>query len=196
MEGKILTIKSSEGITKIMKALSTQSRVEILELLNHKEMNLNEISEKLDMPAPSVTVNIIKLEEAGLIETDYISGERGSQKICRRNFDNLLIEFPNSKITDDNHYIEMTMPIGNYKDYDVKPPCGITSEKKYIGLIDEVQSFIEPDHIYAQLIWFKEGYLTYRFPNNIPQNATAKNLVLSMEICSEYPNYNEDWPLI
>lgn len=194
MEGKVLTIKSSEDLTKIMKALSTQSRVDIMELLNDSEMNLNEISKKLNMPAPSVTVNILKLEEAGLIEAEYISGERGSQKICRRNFDNLFIEFPGSKITSDNHYIEMSMPIGNYKDFDVSPPCGIASENGIIGLLDDVQAFLEPEHVYAKLIWFKEGYLRYRFPNNIPANANAKNLVLSMEICSEYPKYNEDWP--
>jgi predicted transcriptional regulator len=48
--------------------------------------------------------------------------------------------------------------------------------------------------IYAQLIWFRRGYLEYRFPNRVPRGSLIRNLELSMEICSEAPLHNPDWP--
>ncbi|AGB41259.1 putative transcriptional regulator [Halobacteroides halobius DSM 5150] len=194
MKGKVLKIKNNKSIIKVMKALASESRMKILETLNNKEMNLNKISEQLDMPASSVTVNVKKLEEAGLIETNYQPGDRGSQKLCRRTYDSLLLEFPGANMNFDMNLVEMSMPIGNYKDFAVQPTCGLASEEGYIGILDDEQSFLEPEHIYAQLLWFKQGHIKYRFPNNLPANTYVNELELSMEICSEAPHYNEDWP--
>lgn len=193
MRGKILEVNHDGKALNIMKALASEPRLQILELLNNQDMNMNEISEKLNMPAPSVTVNIKKLEDAGLIEVEYQPGSHGSQKICRRTYDSLLVRFPGSNIVESN-LIEVSMPIGNYKDFKVNPTCGLATEDNYIGFLDDPQSFLEPEHIYAQLLWFKEGYVKYRFPNNIPVNTFVKKLGLSLEICSEYPEKNEQWP--
>ncbi|ACL70809.1 ArsR/SmtB family transcription factor [Halothermothrix orenii] len=194
MRGRVLEIKNDEDVLKIVKALASESRLQILDVLNNQEMNLNEISEKLDMPAPSVTVNIKKLEEAGLIETNYQPGSHGSQKICRRTYDSLLIRFPGTNIDFDTNLVEISMPIGNYKDYYVEPNCGLATESGYVGILDDERAFLEPEHIYAQLLWFRKGYVRYRFPNNLPANSILKKLELSMEVCSEAPHYNEDWP--
>jgi len=183
---------SQQKNTEILKALASGPRIEILNLLNGKNMNLNEISNKLDMPASSVTVNIKKLEESGLIETEYKPAEHGSQKICEMKYDSILINFAAEKMVNKN-IIEIPMPIGNYKDFKVKPSCGLATEKGYVGMLDDVRAFSEPDHIYAQIIWFQQGYVKYRFPNNIPANESARNLGLNMEICSEYPNYKEEY---
>ncbi len=194
MRGKVLEVKNDAEAIAITKALGSEPRMQILDILNNSEMNLNEISEKLDMPAPSVTVNIKKLEEAGLIETEYQPGSHGSQKICRRTYDSILIKFPGTNLEFDSNIIEVPMPIGNYKDFKIKSTCGLATERGYIGILDETRSFLEPEHIYAQMLWFKEGYVRYRFPNNLPGNAHLKKLEISMEICSEAPHYNKDWP--
>jgi predicted transcriptional regulator len=86
------------------------------------------------------------------------------------------------------------MPIGHYSDCEVFPTCGMASRDNMIILEDEPSSFYHPKHIGAQIIWFRKGYLEYLFPIELPQNAKIKQLEFSMEICSEAPNYDNDWP--
>jgi predicted transcriptional regulator len=90
--------------------------------------------------------------------------------------------------------IELSMPIGAYVDCQVTPTCGIASAGGLIGLLDDPTSFYEPEHVDAQLIWFHQGFLEYRFPNRLPAGAQPESLRLSMEICSEAPLYNLNWP--
>ncbi|MFX9246770.1 transcriptional regulator, partial [Acinetobacter baumannii] len=55
-------------------------------------------------------------------------------------------------------------------------------------------SFYEPDKVNAQLLWFKQGYVEYRFPNRTPYDCLLTGIEVSMEICSEAPLHNPDWP--
>ena len=194
MKGNIMELKDEEQIIEVFKALASESRMKIIEVLQNEDMNLNQISEFIDMPASSVTVNIKKLEKSGLIETEYKPGIHGSQKICSLNYDKILINLPGNRELKDKNLIETSMPIGNYKDFDVSPTCGLASEKAVIGELDDVKSFLHPEHTQAQILWFGKGYVKYVFPNNLPNNSQAAKLELSMEICSETSDYNEDWP--
>jgi predicted transcriptional regulator len=86
------------------------------------------------------------------------------------------------------------MPIGSYRSVEASPTCGLVSESKIIGMLDDPRSFFEPEHVHAQLLWFGAGHVEYAFPNNVPYGAVTTELSLSMELCSEAPNYNPDWP--
>lgn len=194
MKGKVFELKNENKIINFAKAVSSESRMKILEVLQNEDMNLNQISEVLDMPAPSVTVNVKKLEKAGLIETEYKPGSHGSQKICRLNYDKVLVNLPGSRELKDQNLIETSMPIGNYKDFEVKPTCGLASEKGVIGILDDENSFLNPDHTNAQILWFGDGYVKYVFPNKLPKDTDTTKVELSLEICSETSDYNEDWP--
>ncbi|MXO81414.1 transcriptional regulator, partial [Paenibacillus sp. OT2-17] len=55
-------------------------------------------------------------------------------------------------------------------------------------------SFFHPKHIGAQMIWFRKGYVEYLMPLEIPAGARIESLELSMEMCSEAPNYDNNWP--
>ena len=46
----------------------------------------------------------------------------------------------------------------------------------------------------AQLLWFRAGYVEYRFPNRVPPGARVQSLQLTAEICSEAPLHDLDWP--
>lgn len=194
MKGNIMELKDEKQIIEVFKALGSESRMKIIEVLQNESMNLNQISEFIDMPASSVTVNIKKLEEAGLIETEYKPGNHGSQKICSLTYDKILVNLPGNRELKDKNLIETSMPIGNYKDFEVSPTCGLASEKAIIGEFDTVKSFFNPEHIHAQILWFTKGYVKYVFPNELPTKSKTEKLELSMEICSEAMNYNEIWP--
>ena len=86
------------------------------------------------------------------------------------------------------------MPIGSYVDYKVAPTCGMVSDKGPIGEEDEPRCFYHQDRAAAQLLWFGEGYVEYRFPNHVLTTAKETRLELSMELCSEDHEYNLDFP--
>jgi predicted transcriptional regulator len=70
----------------------------------------------------------------------------------------------------------------------------LAGEFSIIAEVDNPLSFYEPDHIYAQLLWFRSGYVEYRFPNRLPPEANLESLELSFEACSEAPLNHSDWP--
>lgn len=188
-----LSLEREDELFSVAKALASEVRIDIIKLLNYNCLNVNEISETLGIPASTAAVNVKILEEAGLINTELQPGTRGAMKVCSRKRDIIKIILKTSDDYHNNsHFINM--PIGHYVDCKAYPTCGIVSEKGYLGIEDEPRSFYDPDKVNAQLIWFKKGYLEYRFPNTILQNNQAKSLEVSLEICSEAPNYHNHWP--
>lgn len=188
-----LNLEKPDELYSIAKALASKVRIDIIKLLNFNCLNVNEISEALNIPASTAAVNVKILEEAGLIHTELQPGTRGAMKVCSRKRDVIKILLKSYSDSHDNsHYI--SMPIGNYVDCKAYPTCGIASEKGYIGTEDDPRSFYDPLRVNAQLIWFHKGYLEYRFPNSILQNNRAKLIEISLELCSEAPNYRNDWP--
>lgn len=192
---KLLKISADnvEELADIGKALSSTMRIEILKLLYYYSLNVNEISEKLDIPASTAAMHVKVLEQAGLINTELQPGTRGSMKLCSRKHDDI-----NIKLTGEppsfSETIYLDMPIGSFTDCSVCPSCGLASSTNIIGSEDQVHSFYLPERINAQLIWTSSGYLEYRFPNLVPKNKEAIFLEISAELCSEAPNYREDWP--
>lgn len=192
---KILEISAEnvEELASIGKALSSKMRIEILKLLYYYSLNVNEISEKLNIPASTAGLHIKVLEQAGLINTELQPGTRGSMKLCSRKHDIINIKLKGEPL-EFNKAIYIDMPIGAFVDCCVYPTCGLASSSNLIGPEDQVQSFYLPDRINAQLIWTSRGYLEYRFPNLLPPNKRATRLEISAELCSEAPNYRDDWP--
>jgi predicted transcriptional regulator len=187
-------IVDGESAIGVLQALSSETRLLMLSLLSHRTMNVSTLTEALGLPASTVTFNLKQLEVAGLVNIQYMPGTRGQQKLIAKSYDEILVKLPGVEIEADKEVIEVSMPVGNYKRFDVRPTCGLASETKYIGMIDDSRSFYEPEHVFAQLIWFKEGFVEYDFPNNLPYGAEPTELELSMEICSEAPEYDLDWP--
>lgn len=190
---RALTTNIDEFI-HIAKALSTEIRVEIFKELLHRSLNVVEIAEKFGIPASTAAINIKKLEEAGLILTEMVPGTRGTQKLCSAVYSRIVVDLALSRAEPSENSTFVNMPIGQFVDSQSIAPCGMLSDTSIIGEMDEPRSFFEPDRINAQLIWFRRGYLEYRFPNRVPRGSLIRNMELSMEICSEAPLYNTDWP--
>ncbi len=186
-------LEKADELRKIAKALSTDVRIEIIKLLNANSLNINEISEKLNIPASSAALNVKVLEEAELIHTELHPGTRGSMKLCslRRGIIKIIL---NKSIYLNENSTLIDMPIGNYVSCKVVPTCGMVNDKEYIGTEDEPRSFYNTSRTDAQLIWFHQGFLEYHFSNEKIVNRQLINAEISMEICSEAPNYKNDWP--
>lgn len=196
LSGRVLTIDlshNSEEIEQILKGLASDKRIEILRYLAGHSCSVNEIAEALDLPASTATMHVNLLEKAGLIRTDLKPASRGLQKICFRLHDQIVIALPGGERPSEN-IIDIAMPIGAYVDCRVTPTCGLASETGIIGHFDDPNTFYDPERLRAQLIWFKQGYVEYRFPNRLPTNAILESIQVSLELCSEAPLHNEDWP--
>ncbi|MCY0902252.1 MAG: helix-turn-helix domain-containing protein [Firmicutes bacterium] len=189
---RVLTATLDDYI-EIARALSTQLRIDMFRLLLQGPLNVAEIADRFGLPVSTAAVNIKKLEDAGLIITDMVPGTRGTQKLCAAVISRIVLEAMDSPKKAPNS-IEIPMPLGQFVDCNVTPTCGIVSATGIIGEYDQPASFYEPERSMAQLLWFKSGYVEYRFPNRISPTALVQSLELTMEVCSEAPLYNDDWP--
>ena len=183
-----------ESALKVIQALSSETRLLMLSLLSHRTMNVSALTEAMGMPHSTVNFNLKQLEEAGLVSIQYMPGTRGQQKLISKRYDEVTLKLPGVEIESAKDIVEVSMPIGNFKRIEVKPTCGLASDTKYVGMIDDPRSFYEPEHVFAQILWFKQGFVEYNFPNNLPYGAEASELELSLEICSEAPEFDLDWP--
>lgn len=191
-----LSFNDPEGLVKVSHALSTRSRVDILRLLSTKHMNVAELAEALDLPVSTVANNVKILEAANLISTELLPASRGAMKVCSRNYDDIHFAFSLEKTLPKKaiHLYEIEVPIGHYSDCEVQPTCGMANAEGMIIREDEPASFYHPKHIGAQIIWFRKGYVEYLLPLELPPRARIESLELSVELCSEAPNYDNNWP--
>ncbi len=187
-------VVDGDGALNVLQALSSETRLLMLSLLSHRVMNVSDLTKALGLPHSTVNFNLKQLENAGLLQVQYTPGTRGRQKLISKRYDEVLLKLPGVGIESSKDVVEVSMPIGNFKRFDVRPTCGLASEGKFIGMIDDPRSFYEPEHVFAQIMWFREGFVEYDFPNNVPYGAEATEVELSVEVCSEAPEYDLDWP--
>ena len=197
MEDKLLVVQVSEdreNAFMILKSLASKIRLDILDLLKDKKLNVSDIAEKLDIPQSTISTNLKFLEEAGLVKVEIASGKKGAQKLCSFRYEEIVFQLPSMKREPQENIIEVEMPVGLYTGFRVSPPCGLCSKDKIIGLLDVPASFHEPARSTAGLIWFERGFVEYKFPNNLPVDKELKKLEVSMELSSEVVGTSKNWP--
>ncbi len=196
LHGKTLHLDANvteERIVAVLKAVGSVPRWRILQYLTDGTHTINEVAQGLDMPVSTVAAQIKILEDAGILHTELRAATHGLQKVCARTYDNLVIQLPYRPEVSNNS-VEVSMPVGAYTGFEVTPTCGLASETALIGYLDDPISFYEPERLQAALIWFRSGYVEYSFPNRLPAGAELISLQVSMEICSEAPLHNNNWP--
>jgi len=178
----------------LLECFSSETRVKIIELISEKPMNISELANAMALSSAIVTRHIQKLEEAGIIRTESISGTRGRRKVCYLQQDSITLMLKAPESSRENNQYSVSIPIGQYSDCQVKPTCGLASDTDIIGVVDDPRYFASPDHVKAKHIWFSSGFIEYRIPNYLVGKQRVLKLSISLEICSEAPGYNENWP--
>ena len=188
-----MKITTEKKYLPIFKALASDVRLDIIKLLSSQSMNIKDIASALDLSSAIITMHIKKLEEANIIKCETINLNGGRQKMCILDMNSLEIAFPcNQELQYEYH--NFSLPIGHYTDFEVRPTCGLASNEKIIGQFDEPRSFLEPERVDAQILWFSEGYVEYTVPNYLLKGERPVAMSISMEIGSEYPGVNDNWP--
>jgi predicted transcriptional regulator len=191
-----LVVDGEDGtqLRNVAKALTSEPRWRLLRALGEQLRNVGELAEALAMPPSTVAMHLDVLEAAGLVRSEYAPGRRGRQRVCQRVFDAVRIDLPRGAAARERAITETSLPVGAYSDADVVPTCGLAGPDALIGLLDEPATFFEPDRFRAQLVWFRQGRLTYRFPDRLPPGSQADTLWFVAELCSEAPMHHHDWP--
>jgi predicted transcriptional regulator len=195
MERRMIRIETVNDGVAIYKALSSEIRVRIISLLaEYKELNMNELSEKLGIPNSTLTTHIRLLDECGFLEIRGIDGNRGMQKLCSLNESRLLIDVFES--TAKHNRMHYALPIGSFTDCVITTPCGLAEPAAIIGEKDNSVYFDAPERLNAGLIWFSGGYIEYPIPNYLPKGTRMIEMQISMEIASHIPHTKaEDRPM-
>ena len=173
-------------------ALASDVRVEILCLLAKESLNIKQLAEKLGISSSIMTRHIQQLESAGLVKASMVTIDGAIQKKCVMIETEYRIQMPHKDIA--QNIYEVSIPVGHYCEIDVKPTCGLATEDFIIGFFDEPKFLMDPQRMNAQILWFTQGYVEYAFPNYLQPNQTVEELHISLELSSEAPGYNEDWP--
>lgn len=181
---------------QVLRGLASPVRLRILKLLNRQgPKNINQIAEALGLPQSTIATNVQVLEEAELISTSLGKAAKGQQKICAARYSEIVVNLDPDDPSRENNIVEVEMPLGLYTSSNVSAPCGLCSTQRILGVLDVPELFLDPRRVQAALIWFGRGYVEYKFPNNAKVlNRTITALEFDLEMSSEVPGTNADWP--
>ena len=191
----MLHVKNLDEGLEVFKALGSELRINIIKLLqeNH-EMNMNELATSLGITNGALTSHIKKLEESGIIQVMTERGGHGNQKICKVAVDKIVVDVESEETEEHQNINNTEEKVGHYSDYNVYPTCGLATSKAIVGEVDDPRYFSHPDRINAGILWFTKGYIEYMIPNLLPSATKIDQITVSLEISSEAPGINNDWP--
>lgn len=177
----------------LYEALASDVRLKILELLAEKEMNVKELAHLLGLSSAIVTMHVKKLEVGELIQTALVRKEGGTHKMCKLAISHIEMRLP-QPIEQQRAFDEVAIPVGHYTRFDVHPTCGLATADHVIGQYDDPRFFFEPERMYAKILWFGSGFVEYRIPNYMLTGQTLEEIEISLEIGSEAPGIEANWP--
>jgi predicted transcriptional regulator len=177
----------------VFEALASNVRINIIQLLAERPRNMKELAEALGLSSAIMSMHIKKLEKAGIIRTDRVPGKGGVQKLCVLYVENMEITFP-KKQEEHKEFHQTEISVGHYTDLHVEPTCGLATTEKIIGEFDDLRYFFDTDRVNAKILWFYKGYIEYKIPNYLLASQHPNELEISLELSSEAPFTNSNWP--
>lgn len=192
-EERMLHIPSLKEGLDVFKALGSEIRVEIITLLlENNAMNMNDLANRLNIANSALTYHIKLLEECGLVQVSNEIEGHGNQKKCSVCTEKILIDIHARKQNKDVY--QTSIKVGHYTDYQIYPSCGLANAKSLLGEVDDIRYFAHQSRYSADILWFSRGYVEYVIPTFIPEGQKITQISFSMELGSETPEYNNDWP--
>jgi predicted transcriptional regulator len=172
-------------------ALASPVRLSILQILAEKSCNFQELAKQLHLSHVMVANHIRKLEEASLVRIEEKPALRGRQKLCHLTWTDCWLMLKKPRAFSERI---VQIPVGQYVNHHVLPPCGLAAGASLLGQLDDPRWFAEPVHNSASILWFRSGFVEYQVPNFMLSTQKLQEVSISLEICSEAPGFAEDYP--
>lgn len=178
----------------VIHALDSTTRIDIVNLLAHQHMTVTELANELHYSKAIISKHIQLLKDANIVfEVNDASDDRRQKMLAVRS-DSILINLP-EKIYPDYRSTVYDITLGNYfANRGIMPTCGLANAEQIIGDIDDPDVFLTADRSTASLIWFSQGQVEYIVPNPYKNGRHPELIEISMEISSEFPASNNNWP--
>lgn len=191
-----LTLKNDAELESVATALNSSTRRKILAMLTQNSYTLLEIAEKLNMSLSNISFHIKLLKKASLVNLTHNNSKRGNEKIVALEKHSIEILFTNNEgeLSSVQNTFNTEVPVGSFSTFDIAAPCGIAdSDGNLIGAEAQPDIFYSYRRIKGEIIWFTHGYLEYFIPNTKIKNKILESLQISLEVCSECANYNNNF---
>lgn len=188
-----LSLADEETLGEVVQALNTKTRRDIMRMLYSASFSVAEIAKQLKLPVSTVSFHLNILRKAGFITVTVKHNTRGNAKLVSRKVDNVNINFLQDFEKRPSSQEIMEIPLGSYTEAKVSGNCGMASESGIIVGDDMSGAFFSPLRSQAQIIWFSKGFIEYRVPNYLLKDKKVNSVLFSAELCSEAPNYRNDW---
>ncbi len=190
--------EDEEIIFNTARALASRDRIRILRLLLEAQMNIYEISKRLNMPISTVSNHISVLEEAQIVFVSTQQGVKKHVKMCSKQVNEISFNLHGNTPTKALDSFSTELAVGQFTEANIAPPCGlfiIDKEKEIEKMIstDTPIDFFSPQRFFAELLWFDHGFVSYNFPNQLYKKSISK-IEFSFELCSEAVYHRMDWP--
>ncbi|SET08843.1 transcriptional regulator [Paenibacillus sp. NFR01] len=186
-------LTTNKDSLQVYEALASEVRLQIVELLDGREMHIKELAAALGLSSAIVSSHVSKLQKAGLISSRMRRIDGATFKYCSLSVHFLQIKLSGAQDIA-RKVVELSLPVGSYTDFSASPTCGIATTEHLIGFYDDPRFFADPEHVHAGIFWFGKGYVEYTVPNYLFEDQVIKEIEISMELGSEAPNINEKWP--
>lgn len=186
-------IKADESNLAIFQALSSNTRLRILALIRENEMSIKDLGEALNLSSSVITKHIKILEAVDIIESYSLAGIHGLKKFSKIKTNEIQVILNNNYEVSAPEITEIDVPVGSYSSFQVYAPCGLASKKELLGILDDPRYFASPNKSKSSIIWFTAGYLEYSIPIYEIDFERLGEIEISLELCSEYPGYNNSY---
>lgn len=186
-------IKALDKNLSFFQALASETRLKIISLIQNKEMSIKDLSAALNMSSAMIAKHINQLEDVGIVESYSQPGVRGLLKLCRIKTSEVQVILNNNYEENKNNFTEIDVPIGSYSSFKISAPCGLASKDKLFGILDDPRYFASPNRNEISIIWFTSGFLEYSIPIYDIDFSNLEEIEISLEICSEFPGYNNSF---
>ncbi len=86
-----LYVVGAKAIAKVSSALASESRTKILSILKNSPADLEDIATMVNQSKANVSSQIRKLEEAGIVRSHYVPGQRGIKKVVELTINKIVM---------------------------------------------------------------------------------------------------------
>lgn len=188
-----LNLDNDNELENIGDAFSSPIRRKIIRLLFESSHSIQDLASLCDISMSTASFHIKLLKEAGLIKVIRSPSGKGNEKNISLEAESIIIRTYRSNLKDNNAIYNTNIRIGSYTSYDITPPCALCTKEDRILPFDSATIFASQDRVMAELLSFFSGYVEYSVVA-IPFNKKEIiNLSFNLELCSECPNYNNNW---
>lgn len=80
-----------EEATSIASILTSEVCLKILKMLKKEELDISTLSARLGYSEAHISEEVRRLEEAKMIDVNYVKGKRGIRKVCLSRLNSIII---------------------------------------------------------------------------------------------------------